>query len=110
MTSWVHRTKRNSATHNHKNEEPKMEQVVKDGLNFILGAVTTVKTEIEAAFTKLNAEFQTLAAKGAQDQSETSVTLRKYLQEGITQLEALAGKVNSTVEEAKQKVSSVTSK
>ena len=87
-----------------------MEQVVKDGLNFILGAVTTVKTETESAISKLNTEFQTLAAKGAQDQSETSVNLRKYLQEGISQLEALAGKVNSTVEEAKQKVSSVTSK
>ncbi|GBF51762.1 hypothetical protein LPTSP4_33000 [Leptospira ryugenii] len=87
-----------------------MEQVVKDGLNFILGAVSAIKTETESAISKFNTEFQSLAAKGAQDQSETSVNLRKYLQEGLTQLEALAGKVNSTVEETKQKVASVTSK
>ena len=87
-----------------------MEQVIKDGLNFILGAATTVKAETEAAIAKLNTEFQTLAAKGAKDQSEVSVNLRKYLQEGISQLEALSGKVNSTVTEVKQKVATATSK
>ncbi|TGN18904.1 sigma-54 down-regulated protein [Leptospira idonii] len=87
-----------------------MEKQVKDSLNFILGAVATVKVEAETAWTKLNTEFQSLAAKGAQDQSETSVTLRKYLQDGISQLEVLVGKANTAVAEAKQKVATATSK
>ncbi len=87
-----------------------MEQQIKDGLNFILGAVTSVKTEAETVITKINSDFQTLAAKGAQDQSELSVNLRKYLQDGVSQLEALVGKVNATVEETKQKVASATNK
>jgi len=85
-----------------------MEQQIKDGLNFLLGAVTSVKTEAETVISKLNTEFQALAAKGAQDQSELSVNLRKTLQDGVTQLEGLVGKVNATVEEAKQKVATAT--
>ncbi|TGN14297.1 sigma-54 down-regulated protein [Leptospira ilyithenensis] len=87
-----------------------MEKQVKDSLNFILGAVTTAKTEAESAWTKINTEFQSLAAKGAQDQSEVSVNLRKYLQDGISQIDSLIGKVNTTVADAKQKVASATSK
>ncbi|MDF3820409.1 hypothetical protein P3G55_10885 [Leptospira sp. 96542] len=87
-----------------------MEQQVKDGLNFILGAVNTVKVEAEKAISTISSEFQTLAAKGAQDQSEVSVNLRKYLQEGLVQVETLVGKANTALADAKEKVASVTPK
>lgn len=87
-----------------------MEQQIKDGLNFLLGAVSSVKVEAEKAITSLNAEFQNLAAKGAQDQSEVSVNLRKYLQEGLVQVEALVGKANTVLAEAKTKVESFSNK
>ncbi|TGK81380.1 hypothetical protein EHQ24_08650 [Leptospira noumeaensis] len=87
-----------------------MEQQVKDGLNFILGAVNTAKIEAEKAFSDINSGFQNLAAKGAQDQSEVSVNLRKYLQEGISQVETIIGKANTVVADAKAKVATVTSK
>jgi hypothetical protein len=90
--------------------ETKMEQQVKDGLNFILGAVTTVKAEAEKAISSISTEFQTLAAKGAKDQSEVSVNLRKYLQEGIAQIDTLVGKANSAVSEVKEKVAAATTK
>jgi len=88
----------------------KMEQQVKDGLNFILGAVNTAKVEAEKAFSEINTGFQSLAAKGAQDQSEVSVNLRKYLQEGISQVETIIGKANTVVAETKAKVATATSK
>ncbi len=111
LTEFVRCANLNCALHKqNQNKETKMEQQIKDGLNFILGAVTSVKTEAETVITKINSDFQTLAAKGAQDQSELSVNLRKYLQDGVSQLEALVGKVNATVEETKQKVASATNK
>ncbi|MCG6144501.1 hypothetical protein LFX16_08465 [Leptospira bandrabouensis] len=88
----------------------KMEQQVKDGLNFILGAVNTAKVEAEKAISEISSGFQNLAAKGAQDQSEVSVNLRKYLQEGISQVETIIGKANTVVAETKAKVATVTSK
>lgn len=87
-----------------------MEQQVKDGLNFILGAVTSVKAEAEKTISTISTEFQALAAKGAKDQSEVSVNLRKYLQEGIAGIDTLVGKANAVVADAKEKVASVTSK
>ncbi|EKJ86407.1 hypothetical protein LEP1GSC017_1224 [Leptospira meyeri serovar Hardjo str. Went 5] len=99
-----------NAQNNIEKRKMKMEQQVKDGLNFILGAVNTAKVEAEKAFSNINTGFQSLAAKGAQDQSEVSVNLRKYLQEGISQVETIIGKANTVVAETKAKVATVTSK
>lgn len=60
-----------------------MEKELKEGLNFILGAVSLIKEEIDNGFPKFQQTFQELAAKGAEDNSELSVNLRKYTQEGI---------------------------
>jgi len=66
-----------------------MEKEIKDGLNFVLGAISVVKEEVEKGFPKLQATFQELAAKGAEDNSEVSVNIRKYAQEGIQYIQSI---------------------
>lgn len=64
-----------------------MEKEVKDGLNFVLGAVSKVKEEFDNGFQGAGSLFQELVEKGAQDNSEISVNLRKYAQEGANYLQ-----------------------
>lgn len=64
-----------------------MEKEIKDGLNFVLGAVSKVKEEFDSGFQGFSSTFQTLAEKGAQDNSELSVNVRKYAQEGINYIQ-----------------------
>ena len=64
-----------------------MEKEIKDGLNFVLGAVSKVKEEFDNGFQGVNSTFQALAEKGAQDNSEISVNVRKYAQEGINYIQ-----------------------
>ncbi|WCL48417.1 phasin-related domain-containing protein [Leptospira sp. GIMC2001] len=66
-----------------------MEKELKDGLNFILGAVSKVKEEFDGGFQGLQSSLQSLVEKGAQDNSELSVNVRKYAQEGIKTIQSV---------------------
>lgn len=72
----------------HKGEK-KMEKELKDGLNFVIGAVTQVKEEFDASFPGFQSSFQTLVEKGEQDKSELSENIRKYAQEGIQYIQTI---------------------
>ncbi|MBE7412528.1 MAG: hypothetical protein L6Q54_10315 [Leptospiraceae bacterium] len=83
-----------------------MEKEIKDALNFTIGAIATVKSEAEKLITKIESEFKTLATKGAQDNGELSVNLRKYAEEGVKGFQNLIGDLNKKVDEVKTKVTS----
>ena len=75
-----------------KEKEKKMEKEIKDGLNFVLGAVSKVKEEFDGGFQGIQSGFQGLIEKGAQDTSELSVNIRKYAQEGINYVQTILPK------------------
>ncbi|MCC6275951.1 MAG: hypothetical protein IT569_08845 [Leptospiraceae bacterium] len=81
-----------------------MEKEIKDALNFTIGAIATVKSETEKLIAKVEAEFKTLADKGAKDNGELSVNLRKYAEEGVKGFQNLIGDLNKKVDEVKSKV------
>lgn len=70
-------------------ESSKMEKEIKDGLNFVLGAISKVKEEVDGGFQGLNSTFQSLVEKGAQDNSELSANVRKYAEEGIKTIQTI---------------------
>lgn len=84
-----------------------MEKEIKDVLNFIIGAVATVKTETEKFASELESKFKELSEKGAQDTSDVSMNLRKYTEEGLKEIEKLLNEAKTKFEEAKAKAESL---
>lgn len=84
-----------------------MEKEIKDILNFVIGAVATVKSETEKFASDLEAKFKELSEKGAQDTSEVSMNLRKYTEEGIKEIEKLFNEAKAKFEEAKAQVENI---
>lgn len=87
-----------------------MEKEIKDILNFVIGAVVTVKSETEKFTSDLEAKFKELSEKGAQDTSEISMNLRKYTEEGLKEIEKLLNEAKTKFEEAKAKAESLVPK
>lgn len=84
-----------------------MEKEIKDVVNFVIGAVATVKAETEKFASNLEAKFKELSEKGAQDTSDVSMNLRKYTEEGIKEIEKLFNEAKTKFEEAKAKAESL---
>ncbi|MCE9501079.1 MAG: hypothetical protein K8R21_11375 [Leptospira sp.] len=81
-----------------------MEKEIKDALNFVIGAVSTVKTEAEKFAAKIEADFKDLASKGAKDNGEISVNLRKYAEESLKGVQNILGDLDKKVQETKAKI------
>lgn len=84
-----------------------MEKEIKDALNFVIGAATTVKTESEKMITQLEGEFKKLAEKGSQDNSELSMNIRKYTEEAIREMEKVLNEAKTKFEEVKEQVKTI---
>lgn len=80
-----------------------MEKEIKDALNFMIGAATTVKTESEKFLTEIEGKLKELADKGAQDTSEVSMNLRKYTEEAFHEIENILAEAKTRFEEVKAK-------
>lgn len=81
-----------------------MEKQIKDGLNFVLGAVALIKEESAKLSGNLEKDFSDLAVKGSQDTSEVSVNLRKYLSEGFESVGKVVTETNKAIEDLKSKI------
>jgi flavorubredoxin len=87
-----------------------MEKEIKDALNFVIGAATTVKSETEKLVTNLEAEFKKLADKGSLENSEVAMNVRKYSDEAFKEVEKVLKEATSKFEEAKTQVKGFTDK
>ena len=81
-----------------------MEKEIKDALNFVIGAATTVKSETEKLIAGLDTDFKKLADKGAADNSETAMNVRKYTDEAFKEVEKVLNDAKAKFEEAKTQV------
>lgn len=79
-----------------------MEKEIKEALNFAIGAAKTLREQADSILLKVEKEFKELSMKGAQDQGEVAVNLRKYIEDALRSVEGLAGQVNHKVEEVKK--------
>ncbi len=84
-----------------------MEKEIKDALNFMIGAVTTVKTESEKFLAEIESKLKELSEKGAQDTSEVSMNLRKYTEEAFKEIEKILSEAKTRFDEVKAKVESM---
>jgi dsDNA-specific endonuclease/ATPase MutS2 len=84
-----------------------MEKEIKDALNFMIGAVTTVKTESEKFLAEIESKVKELSEKGAQDTSEVSMNLRKYTEEAFKEIEKILSEAKTRFDEVKAKVESM---
>lgn len=80
-----------------------MEKEIKDALNFMIGAASSVKTESEKIFGQIETRLKELSEKGAADQSEISVNLRKYTEEAFKEVDKLLNEARSRFDEVKAK-------
>ncbi|HNE53103.1 MAG TPA: hypothetical protein PK079_08010 [Leptospiraceae bacterium] len=81
-----------------------MEKEIKDALNFVIGAATTVKSETEKLVAGLETEFKKLADKGAADNNEAAMNVRKYTEEAFREVEKVLNDAKAKFEEAKTQV------
>lgn len=81
-----------------------MEKEVKDALNFVIGAATTIKSESEKALANLEAEFKKLAEKGSQENSEVALNIRKYTEEASREIEKLIAEAKAKFDEASAQI------
>ena len=84
-----------------------MEKEIKDALNFMIGAASTVKSESEKVFTEIEKRLKDLADKGAQDNSELSMNLRKYTEEAFAEIDKLLKEATARFEEVKEKAKTI---
>lgn len=80
-----------------------MEKEIKDALNFMIGAASTVKTESEKILGQIEAKLKELSDKGAQDTSEVSMNIRKYTEEAFAEIEKLLAEAKTRFDEVKEK-------
>ena len=80
-----------------------MEKEIKDALNFMIGAASSVKTESEKIFTQIESRLKDLSEKGAADQSEISNNIRKYTEEAFKEIDKLLTEARTRFEEVKVK-------
>ncbi|MCB1141137.1 MAG: hypothetical protein H7A24_01920 [Leptospiraceae bacterium] len=84
-----------------------MEKEIKDALNFMIGAASTVKTESEKILGQIEEKLKELSEKGAQDTSEVSMNIRKYTEEAFTEIEKLLNEAKTRFEEVKEKAKAI---
>jgi pyruvate-formate lyase len=83
-----------------------MEKEIKDALNFMIGAASTVKTESEKILGQIETKLKELSEKGAQDTSEVSMNIRKYTEEAFAEIEKLLAEAKARFDEVKEKAQS----
>ncbi len=83
-----------------------MEKEIKDALNFMIGAASTVKTESEKILGQIETKLKELSEKGAQDTSEVSMNIRKYTEEAFAEIEKLLAEAKTRFDEVKEKAQS----
>jgi hypothetical protein len=84
-----------------------MEKEIKDALNFMIGAASTVKTESEKILGQIESRLKELSEKGASDNSEISMNIRKYTEEAFTEIEKLLAEAKSRFDEVKEKAKTI---
>ncbi|MCB1175963.1 MAG: hypothetical protein KDK36_00135 [Leptospiraceae bacterium] len=84
-----------------------MEKEIKDALNFMIGAASTVKTESEKILGQIETRLKELSEKGAQDTSEVSMNIRKYTEEAFTEIEKLLSEAKTRFDEVKEKAQTI---
>ncbi len=80
-----------------------MEKEIKDALNFMIGAATSVKSESEKIFGNIESKLKELSEKGAADQSELSNNIRKYTEEAFKEIDKLLTDARTRFDEVKAK-------
>jgi hypothetical protein len=80
-----------------------MEKEIKDALNFMIGAATSVKNESEKIFGNIESKLKELSEKGAADQSELSISIRKYTEEAFKEIDKLLTDARTRFDEVKAK-------
>lgn len=80
-----------------------MEKEIKDALNFMIGAATSVKAESEKIFGNIESKLKELSEKGAADQSELSNNIRKYTEEAFKEIDKLLTDARTRFDEVKAK-------
>lgn len=80
-----------------------MEKEIKDALNFMIGAATSVKAESEKIFGNIESNLKELSEKGAADQSELSNNIRKYTEEAFKEIDKLLTDARTRFDEVKAK-------
>jgi pyruvate-formate lyase len=80
-----------------------MEKEIKDALNFMIGAATSVKNESEKIFGNIESKLKELSEKGASDQSELSNSIRKYSEEAFKEIDKLLTDARTRFDEVKAK-------
>ena len=84
-----------------------MEKEIKDALNFLIGAATTVKSETEKILSKIDTEFKDLANKGATDTGEVPTNIRKYAEEAFREVDKLVSDIKVKVDQAKDQINKI---
>ncbi len=84
-----------------------MEKEIKDALNFVIGAASSVKTESEKVLGQIEAKLRELSEKGAQDNSEVAMNIRKYTEEAFREIDKLLTEARTRFEEVKEKAKGI---
>ncbi|MCB1319861.1 MAG: hypothetical protein KDK34_06395 [Leptospiraceae bacterium] len=74
-----------------------LENGARDLLNAGLGAYRTVEARINEIQKQVEQNFSSLVNSGAADNSETTVQLRRYLDQGIAAVKNVQDRVNSAL-------------